>query len=441
MRASKVFGVAVLAFAGCSRSAVTLGLDVGSETDALKRAPAVVTLSAEAVDPSGNHTALGSATLPQTEFDLTDAPRASYLSLEITGKDATATKVLFGRSVVLQLGAADGTTLPIFVQRTGEWARMPSPLADDRARPLIVATSRTFIVAGGGEGTTASQVLTGYDFATLHALGAYGVSAKARSLAISNAAALLVGDEKTTALGFDLQGATQFAITVPDGATFDEVAGGATIIGDAGESYVVGPSRTTGAPTVRILKVSAAGLASFVNITKPRLGAAALWVKNRGLFVFGGTDGTVDGGAGAELLAKDATVATPIDFAPDKIQGAAAAVLDGSTVLLVGGDDGGAAAATRVVDAACFSKCTATPWGAPLPIKTTVAAVFTLFPTSALLVADDETSATRTFRLDTGATTEIATRLPRHAARAARAPTGNVVLVGGGSAILESFIP
>lgn len=434
-------GVAALALVSCSGSAVTIGLDVGGESDAFKRAPAVATLAADTVDTAGNRTSLGVAKLPQTDFDLSDAPRSTYLSLEITGRDATDARVLFGRSVVLQLGAAEGTTLPVFVQRVGEWARMPGVLADARAKPLLAASSRTFLVAGGGDGTPAAQVLTGYDFATLRALQAYGVNFTTRSFAVANAAALLIGEDankKSAAIVFDLGAASLYAIATPSGGGFDEVAGGPTIVGDDGESYVVGPARLDGAPSVRVLKITAAGVASFLSFIKPRVGAAAVWVKNRGLLVFGGSDSA----KGAELLGKGATVGQEIDFPTDETKGAAAVVLDEKRVLLAGGTGGGASpGATRLVDPTCVSACVATPWSAALPIQTSFAQLFALAPAAALLVADDPAGATHSYRVEASTVTEIPLKIPRQSARAIRAPTGNVVLVGGGTTTVESFMP
>lgn len=425
-----------VALASCSGSAVTIGLDVGDESDAFKRAPAVSTLTAETVDTAGNRTSLGSARLPQTDFDLSDAPRSTYVSLEITGRDATDARVLFGRSVVLQLGAADGTTLPVFVQRIGEWARMPGPLADARAKPLLAASSRTFLVAGGGDGTAAAQVLTGYDFATLRALRAYGVNFTTRSFAVAHAAALLIGEDankNSAAVGFDLEAATLFPFATPSGGTVDEVAGGPTIVGDDGESYVVGPARLDGAPSLRVLKITSDGVASFLSFIKPRVGAAAVWVKNRGLLVFGGSDSA----KGAELLGKGATVGQEIDFPIDATKGAAAVVLDEKRVLLAGGAPG----ETRLVDPTCVSACVATPWSIPLPIQTSFAQLFALAPAAALLVADDAGGATHGYRIEAAAVTEIALKIPRQGARAIRAPTGNIVIVGGGSTTVESFMP
>lgn len=435
--------VAALGGAGaCSSSAVTLGLDVGGETDALKKAPAVTTITVDSVDTSNVRTTLGTTTLPQTDVDLSDAPRSSYMHLEVIGKTAMNDGVVFGRTVVLQLGAADGTTLPIFIQRRGEWARMPSPLADARAKPLLLPTARTVLVAGGGDGTNAAQVVTGYDFALVHALGVYGVSIHPRSLAIasSNAAAILIGegsDQKTVALGLLLSEASQFTITTPSGGSFDEVAGGPTIQGDDGEQYVVGPARATGAPTLRVLKITKDGVASFLSFNNARLGAAVAWVKNRGLLLFGGSDAE----KGAEILTKGATVASLIDTAKDTTTGAGAVALDETRVVLAGGDDGGNAAPTRIVDATCVAKCSATPWGAPLPFKPTFAQLFALTNKSLMLVADDDTGATHTFVLDEKTTVEVPTKIPRRGARAAVAPTGNVVLAGGGSTTVESYYP
>ncbi len=433
--------------AACSGSEVTLGLNVGEEADALKRAPAVTTLTVDVVDTAGTRTTLGTATLPQADVDLSDAPRATLFRIEVTGRDADKKAVVFGRSVLLQLGAGDGGTLPIFVQRTGEWARMPRVMADGRAYPILLPTSRTVLVAGGGDGTSAAQVLTGYDFPSLAPLGAYGVNQKPRSMAIasSKAAALLIGEDasqKITGLIFDLSGGTVASFDPPGGGTFDEVAGGPTIRGDDGEVYIVGPARATGAPTLRVLKLTPGtsenqAVATFLSFATARVGAAAAWVKNRGLLVFGGSDSD----KGAEIILKGTTQGSPIDIAKDTVNGAAAVALDEKRVLLAGGTDGGNAAPSRIVDPSCVAKCAPVAWGAPLPFKPAFAQLFALGTDSAMLVADDESGATHTLRLDATTATEIPTKIPRRGARATVAPTGNIVLVGGGSTTVESYYP
>lgn len=445
MRFLPAFAALALVLA-CSSSDVTLALSVGGEADALKRAPAVATLTVDVVDGSNNRTTLGTATLPQTDVDLADAPRASLFKVEVTGRDADKKPVVFGRTVTLQLGAAEGGSLPVFVQRVGEWARLPGTLADARANPLLAPTSRTILVAGGGEGTSAAQVLTGYDIASLSGLGAYGVNLTPRSMAIATTkgAALLVGEDanqKTTAIAYDLAAANVYALGAPAGGSFDEVAGGPTVVGDDGESYVVGPARATGAPTLRVLKLAADAsgnvVASFVSFATARVGAAAVWVKNRGLLVFGGSDSD----KGAEILLKGTTLGTPIDIAKDTVVGAAAVALDEKRVLLVGGRDGAQAAPSRIVDPSCVAKCAPVPWGVALPFEPVTAQVFAIGTDAVLLVGDDATGATRTARLDATSAIELPTRIARRGARAALAATGNVVLVGGGSTTLESYYP
>lgn len=431
----------VALLAACSSSQVTLGLDVGDEKDALTRDPKVVTLTADVVDTSGTRTTLGTATLPADTIDLSDAPKTNFLHVEITGKDATNARVLFGRTVVLQLGAAAGNTLPIFVQRTGSWARLPSPLADSRSHPLVIPTTRTVLV-GGGDEKQSQQVLTGYDFATLKALGAYGTTVAARSLVIANAAALLIGtglgdDTKVSAVGYDLANAALFTFAVPSGGTLEEIVGGPTVQGDDGESYVVGPARATGTKTTRVLKVAKDGTATFLSFNQARLGAAAAWIKGYGLLVVGG-----GADKGAEILPKGATVSNVIELPTDPTVGASLAQLDDTHAIVVGGDQGGGTGApSRIINPRCLTGCTADPWGANLPFTSTSTQLFGLDASSALLLAEDGTGATHTFVVDAKTITEIPTRIARHGARATRGPLGNIVLAGGGSGTLESYIP
>jgi len=342
---------------------------------------------------------------------------------------------VYGASVGLQFAILEGANLPVFVQRKGEWARYPGALPDGRPAPLLIATARALIVSGGSDPSLAPQV-TGYDVATYSALTTITVTRSARSMAIANASALLIDD--TGASGLDLAAGTSFDVAAPSGGSYAEVSGGPTVYGEDGEAYVVGAGRTDGAATARVLKLDSAGTVTFLTMGVPRLGAAAVWAKGRGLLVLGGDDKA----PGVELLPKGATGSITLPFPPDATRGASGTMLNDTTVLVAGGTDATSSPqATRTFDLTCAASCTTASWNATLAQALTPTQLFTTSPTTALLVGDDATGATHTFRLDAGAATEIPTKSPRVRARAARVATGSIVLAGGGTGTLESFVP
>ena len=277
----------------------------GGETDVFSRAPAPTSLVVDVVDTYGTRTNLTTAKLPTNEIDLGDLPRTNVASVQVTGKDDVGTRLVYGATVGIQFAVLEGAVLPVFVQRAGEWARYPAALPDGRSVPLLVATARSVIVAGGNEPGSSMQV-SGYDVAAFSALTTNTVTRAARSMAIANAAAILVDDAGAT--GLDLSAGTTFDVAAPSGGSYVEVAGGPTIYGDDGEAYIVGAGRTAGAPTARVLELDSAGKVTFVTMGAARLGAAVAWAKGRGLLVMGGNDTA----PGVELLPKGATGAVSV---------------------------------------------------------------------------------------------------------------------------------
>jgi len=421
--------------ASCSSSQGRLTLVTGAETDVFSRSPAATSLVVDVVDTSGNRTNLVTAKLPTTEVDLGELPRTNVASVQVTGKDDVGTALVYGASVGLQFAILEGVTLPVFVQRKGEWARYPSALPDGRSAPLLVPTARALIVSGGSDAAFASQV-TGYDVASYAALTTLTVTRSARSMAIANASALLIDD--TGASGLDLSAGTSFDVAAPTGGSYVEVAGGPTVYGEDGEAYVVGAGRTDGAATARVLKLDSAGKVTFLTMGAARRGAAVVWAKGRGLLVLGGNDTA----PGADLLPKGATGSVTLPFPPDATRGASATMLNDTTVLVAGGTDAASSPqATRTFDLTCAASCVTASWKSTLTQALTPTQLFTTSPTTALLVGDDAAGATHTFRLDTEAATEVPTKIARNRARASRVATGSIVLVGGGSPILESYVP
>jgi hypothetical protein len=407
----------------------------GGETDVFSRVPAPTSLVVDVVDTYGTRTNLTTAKLPTNEIDLGDLPRTNVASVQVTGKDDVGTRLVYGATVGIQFAVLEGAVLPVFVQRAGEWARYPGALPDGRGAPLLVATARSVIVAGGNEPGSSMQV-SGYDVAAFAALTTIAVTRAARSMAIANASALLVDDAGAT--GLDLSAGTTFDVAAPSGGSYVEVAGGPTIYGDDGEAYIVGAGRTAGAPSVRVLELDSAGKVTFVTMGAARLGAAVAWAKGRGLLVMGGNDTA----PGVELLPKGATGAVSLPFPADATHGASAASLTDTTVVVAGGIDAqGNPQRTRVFDLTCAASCVTSDWTGVFAQALSPTQLFSTSPTTALLVGDDPSGATHTVRLDAASATELLPKIPRQRASAVRVATGSIVLVGGGSGILESYVP
>jgi hypothetical protein len=426
-------GALVAVSASCSSKTAngSIALITGGETDVFSRAPAPTTIAVDAIDLSGASTSLLRAPLvPGATVDLADMSFNAIASLRVTGLDDTGTVRVWGTSLAVQLGALDGATLSLFVQRTGELARMPSPFTDGRQAPLLAAAGgRYILVAGGADPALATSTLI-YDFATWSPLVSPPTLPRApRSLALATLVALLVDDAGAT--WFDLTSSTDAVATVPSGGTFADVAGGETIVAPDGTAYIVGGTRAEG-PTSRVLRVSPTGALTFVTLATPRAGAAAAWVDERGLVIAGGSAT----GPGVEIVGATATAAVPLAYPADATTGAGLARLDAGHALLVGGVAAGADAGLRTLDQACAAACAIAP-GVPLPVKLTHTAVLD-DPGGLLAIGDDETGATHVLRVDAKGALPIPVKLPRQRARAVRTPTGSIAIVGGDPTI-ESF--
>jgi hypothetical protein len=219
---------------------------------------------------------------------------------------------------------------------------------------------------------------------------------------------------------------------------------------DLSKSYIVGGTRTTGAPTSTVLVVKADGTLSWASFSVPRLGATAAWVDPIGLVIEGGNVGT-DAGAppGAEYLVNDAT-GEALGYPADPTTGSAMTVLGApgatsSNVLVVSG------AGARVIAVPCGGSnpaCAPTPWQATLPTPLALAQVFDLDASNVFVVGEDASGAMHAYTLSATTVVEIPFRLPRSHARAVRLPIGTagagpIAVVGGDQAggTMESFVP
>jgi hypothetical protein len=422
----------LLLVTGCSSKATgTIAIDLGGEVDALTRAPAPTSLLVETLDLDGGATTLATIPLPAGgTVDLGDRSQDQSGSVRITGKDATGTLRVWGQSLPFDFGSLAATTLGVFVQRTGEWARMPGSLGDTREGPIATTVIGRYLLAAGGADASKTRTTALYDLLTLRALPyPPSLPRDPGALAISGPDVLVV--DGAGASLFDLTASTTTDVAAPAGGTYAEVLGGASVLAPDGTSYLVGAARATGGPTARVLVIDPTGHASFAALSAARAGAAVAYAAGRGLVVFGGTALA----PAIEVLAPGATAATAASFPPNATSGAAATALDGDHVLVAWGRAGDPNGSFLALDLA-HPDPSATPVSAPLPCAAKHLDLFALDPTHALGIAEDGDSCAFVWDGKSAATAPL--RVPRRGARGVRLPNGAIGVVGG-SATVESF--
>jgi hypothetical protein len=398
------------------------------------------------VDADGGASTVAKVSLPATgTVSLADVSSGTSASLRVSGLDGSGTRRVFGQTLPIDFAALAGVSFDVFVQRTGELARMPSPLSDARPSPVVGVLCDRFVFVGGGDDPSLAKTSQLYDLANLGPVSAPPSLPRA-PLSVAFNAGIVAGTSDVSVLLLDATGATWFDLTSsasaeaspPAGATFADVAGGQTLVAADGTSYIVGATRRTGAPTAIVLTIDPKGAFGVATLAAPRLGAAAAWIEGRGVVVAGGSATA----PGVEILGPGATSGIALPYPDDAATGAAAVALDASHVLLAGGvASGGADATLREIDLGCNQACAyGTAWTTALPVPLPFAQAFDVDPTTAFVVGEDATFATRAFRVSPQAVAEIAVKAPRSHARAVLLPTGGVAVVGG-AAPIESFVP
>ena len=375
----------------------TISIVTGEETDVFTRAPAAVTLVTEKI---------ARAELPVDTVKLGDQQRTDVGALAIAGLDATGATVVRGETLFVQWGALQDATLEVFVQRTGELARMPRGRAafDPTAATMIAGR---YVLAANG---TATMI---YDLLALKPLASSPVLPRpAKSLASGGTAVLVIDDEGATT--FDLSDGSSYTLEPPTGGTFREIAGGSRVEAPDGTQYIVGATRLTGGPTARVFVIDPEGKGSFAGLTAPREGACATFVEGRGLVVIGGDQAA----AGAEVLAPGASLATPLPFPAGHV-----AVAGGSAE----------SAPVRVLDLACTTGCAPAAWPDTVPLVR--AEALTIAADAAFILGDDASGATHAYRASATGTREIPLRVPRRGARLLPTATGAFTVIGGAAGI------
>ena len=414
----------------------------------LHRSPALTKLQITAVQSADASTLLATAALPATTINLGQLDtNAAPVSINVSGLDATGTRRVFGASLPVQYGALADVTIPIFVQRTGEFARLPGPLSDSRGAPALAVLQGQFLLIGGGSDASLSKTTQLFDFGAFETLGSPPSIRVPKSIALVGTVAWII--DETGGTYFDFSDGAYGDIPVPPMGRFADVAGGPRSSTRPGRS-TSSAGRGRAARRPRRSSRSRAGnqayplgRPSWLTLAEPRLGAAAAWVEPIGLIVAGG-NGMTTGATGIEVVRPGLTTGAALPFPADPSTGAGAAALDAHDVLLAGGatpslEDPG----VRAIDLDCTPSASSTcikTW-ATLPFALGSAQAFAWTAGDALLVGNQfKTGATYAFRLTKKGATEVPTKVPHSNARAVWSPVGSVVLFGGAN-VIESFTP
>lgn len=383
------------------------------DADTLTRAPAPTTLLVQAVAADGQSRELSRSPLPGGEIDIGELPQDEVISVAATGFDGAGTARVWGQTPFFQWGALRSEALPLFLQRTGEMARMPTPPQEALGSPPVTTWAGRYLIAAG------ERRVFLYDLAFFR-WTRIDVPRTARSLVANGGRLLLIDEAGATNVAVDGTDATD--VRAPEGGSFAEVAGGDVLSGTDGTQWIVGATRLTNGPTSRILRVDAEGRLSFVNLNAARLGAAAVWVVGRGLVVVGGNATA----PGAEIVAPGATMATSLPFPPRDAPGAGAAAVEGTRIVIAGGE-----LQPRVIDLACVNACAWDAFGSPLaavPSRTRAFAMARdrVWTWSELPGAPDTAAVCAA-----GGVEPVRTKVERRGARAVRLPNGSLAVVGG----------
>jgi len=439
----------------------------GLETDTFTQAPVPTKLEVTSIDSSGNQTELATAPLPASTMDLGSLDPNSAGIIQVTGFDDAGTRILAGQSLPVLFGWIDGVTLPVFIQRTGEFARLPDPPSDSRPSPVAgVLNGRYIVVTGGADPALASTTMI-YDLMELEPVSpAVTLPLTPTSMAFVAPVADDSDGGSTDSIGwlinaagvyqYDFSTGTPTSVILPTGYLPADIAGGATVSAPDGSQYIVGATRTTGAPTAAVLAIDSRGNPSWLTLAQTRLGAAATWVASVGLVVTGGNQTGDPTAHGAEVITvASASTGAPYPYPPDPSVGSGAVALDGSHVLIAGGVlPDGSSAGVRKIDLSCMTQCAPVAWQ-PLGASITGAQAFAGgvgsasdagsagSATSAVVVGSEPPTSTtpgltHVYQVTSSATTEIPTKVAHTNAGALSSPigvVGSVLLVGGAPAI------
>lgn len=441
----------LLALPACS-STTPLGIDIttGQETTAFTDAPAVARVDVAVTSPIDSSLKLKVTSAPGGTFDLGTVPSDTYFTVNVSGfTDAGGTdQVMSGQSLTGLLAGGVSGDMPVFLQRTGQWARPPGGLACSHVGGVAtVKENRAFLLTGGtratGDTSCDMNKVDAYDMFGLTGLVTGDAFSPVPATMVSllpsdnapDAQVLLIAASGAVFLDYTTGGTQAASLpTLATGSfTFADVAGGTAIPASNGRWFVVGATRQTGDPTQAVLEVDADGTLGGYLLSAKRLGAAATWVDGTGLVVAGGSDGD----PGLEVLFDNGATSFALRPYPnDGTVGAAAVDNGANSVLLVGGMLDGMSAPTRTLDLTCTGTCTQVTLGAiSLPVTLQNANAYLIASGHAMVVGDDLSDAgqTHSYVVDVGhnTVTEAPLREPRRRATPVLSPNGTLAMVGG----------
>jgi hypothetical protein len=397
----------------------------------------VTQLRVETATQDGGVSTIATVAMPAGEtVDLADIDSSTVASLRVRGVNDAGVVLARGTSIPVQFAAiGDGTNLSLFIQRSGAFARLPSPLSDGRAAPVVAVMAGRYLFEAGGDDPDLATHAQLYDLATYTPMDSPPTLPRApQSVAFIGTTALLIDAQGGT--WFSFADSTHAEAQAPIGATFADVAGGATIPSPDGSFFIVGGTRQTGDPTGAVLHVTADGKLAFTVFEQRWRGATAVWIEGGGLLITGG-------GAASMLLAADGTK-TPLATTVDPTQGASGIVVDATHVRLMGGvDSSGNDAQVRLLDVSCdpsATDCTPPPQGISLPVPLVRSEAFALNGGEALLIGDAVDGVTHAYRVTASDAIEVPLKVGRKGARAVKMPTEGFGVLGGAGEI-ESFAP
>lgn len=432
---------------GCSSSTdpspTMLVLLPGQETDAFTRSPVPDHVTVRTIDGDGNVKTLVTAPWPASAIDLGTLDQSLIASFEVEASDAAGKTLLRGRSVFFGLWSLAGYEVPVFTSRIDESSRAPGSLPIGRRGGVASVVGGRFIVSAGGtncrdalNASLEAARISAYD------LELWGPANPVLALPRSPLSMAVVASD--FGLIVDASGASWYDFlttdtvtpTAPNGTSFADIAGGATVFAPDGTAYIVGATRD-GAPTKTVLVVAPTLTLSAVQLSTARAGAAATWVPGAGLVVIGGSPD----GPGVEVLAASDGAFVSLPYPGDSNVGAGAAPVDATHLVLAGGTDasGSTPAPTRTIDLACAAACVPTALSVTFAKPVVPASVFSLGSNAALVVGEElaEGNSTRTaaFLLESLAGTptlrEVPLREPRSGAIAVPLWDGTVGILNG----------
>ena len=439
--------VAALAIStsGCGGTP-TLEIEVtsGMEEGMLADDPAVTEVVIRAFEPIENGLEIETSAGPGESFELGEVADSKLLVFELTGKTAEGEVAARGRSVAVSLASELPSVLPIFIQRLGSFARLPTGIARPHVRGQAAVLGERYLLLTGGErafgegGEDDVAFIERYDLMLMSGESSASLLDRtAKTMLVLDDTALLIGDDGATFQNL-VDGSSSTA-TAPEDFSFGDVAGGMVVdsLSDDGPIFVVGGTRTSEPSDVVFVVDRESGGISAVRLAEARLGAAAIYVAGTGLVVVGGSGNA----PGVEIVREDDLTVTALPLPADTTTGAAVAIFgtDEHKIAVVGGRmEGDTAAPSRVLDVACVTaddcaeKVVTLSDAATLSELATSGRAFAT-PRGVLAVGETTDGETIAFLVDVAAeaVTSLPLREPRRGATALPAPNGTLALIGG----------